>query len=91
MIEFASTMSLCIALGHLLGAVTFQLFRDPLPIFDQWWITLFPLCAGVAIVYKSIKCASMNQVPREAMVIFVWILLGMGAIAAALLGIVHVM
>jgi hypothetical protein len=52
---------------------------------------LFPLCAVVAIVYKSIKCASMSQVPREATALFIWILLGMAAAAAVLAGVVKVM
>jgi hypothetical protein len=45
----------------------------------------------VAIVYKSIKCASMSQVPREATALFIWILLGMAAAAAILAGVVKVM
>jgi hypothetical protein len=31
----------------------------------------------------------MRQVPREALVIFVWILVGMAAAAGALAGVVH--
>jgi hypothetical protein len=57
-------------------------FLRPLPIWDYWYLLLPPLCIGVAIVYKSIKCRHMSQVPREATVIAIWILLGM--IGAAL-------
>jgi hypothetical protein len=70
----------------------FTLFIDPLPIWQAWWIwpsLLLPLCLAVAIVYKSIKCASMSQMPREAAGIFLWIVLGMAAAAAALVGIVQ--
>ena len=66
-------------------------FLTPLPIWSYWPALLFPLCAIVAIVYKSIKCSKMQQVPREATALFIWILLGMAAAAAVLTGIVKVM
>ncbi len=63
----------------------------PLPVWDYWYLLLIPLCLGVSIVYKSIKCQTMDRVPREATLIFMWILVGMIAAAgvlAALVGIV---
>src|SRR5437660_10275890 len=63
-------------------------FIYPLPIWDYWPWLIIPLCAGVAIVYKSVKCHSMQSVPREALVIFVWILVGLSARAGALAGVV---
>jgi hypothetical protein len=66
------------------AARAFELFRQPLPVWNYWYLLLLPLCAGVSIVYKSIKCREMNQVPREATVIFVMIILGMAGAAAAL-------
>ena len=66
-------------------------FLTPLPIWNYWPLLLFPLCALVAIVYKSIKCASMDQVPREATALFIWILIGMAAAGAVLTGIVKIM
>jgi hypothetical protein len=66
-------------------------FLTPLPIWTYWPALLLPLCAIVAIVYKSIKCASMNQVPREATALFLWILIGMAAAAVILTGLVKVM
>ena len=62
----------------------FELFRQPLPVWDYWYLLLIPLCIGISIVYKSIKCREMKQVPREASVIFIMIMLGMTATAAAL-------
>lgn len=64
-------------------------FLRPLPVWgDHFWPWLLvPLCLGVAVVYKSIKCRSMRQVPKEAVVLTLWILAGM-AIAAAALGVV---
>lgn len=62
----------------------FAPFRQPLPVWDYWYLLLVPLCVGISIVYKSIKCREMRQVPREAGVIFVMILLGMGLAGAVL-------
>ncbi|MGB7160958.1 MAG: hypothetical protein WBD40_23050 [Tepidisphaeraceae bacterium] len=71
--------------------LAFVPFLTPLPMWDYWPALLFPLCAIVATVYKSIKCASMKEVPREATALFIWILLGMAAAAVILTGIVKVM
>ena len=77
---------------HLLpSTLAYAPFLSPLPVWNYWPALLFPLCAVVAIVYKSIKCASMSQVPREATALFIWILLGMAAAAAILAGVVKVM
>lgn len=58
-------------------------FVQPLPVWDYWYLLVLPLCAGLAIVYKSIKCDSMRRVPREAAVIFGTIVLGLVAAALA--------
>jgi len=63
-------------------------FIYPLPIWDYWPWLILPLCAGVAIVYKSVKCHSMRSVPKEALQIFTVILVGMAAAAGALAGVV---
>jgi hypothetical protein len=71
--------------GTLLAATEeFRPFWQPLPVWDYWYLLLLPLCVGISIVYKSIKCREMKQVPREATVIFSMILLGMLAAAAGL-------
>jgi hypothetical protein len=75
----------------LFSILAYAPFLTPLPVWNYWPALLFPLCAVVAIVYKSIKCASMSQVPREATALFIWILLGMAAAAAILAGVVKVM
>jgi hypothetical protein len=66
-------------------------FLTPMPVWGYWPVLLFLLCAIVAIVYKSIKCHAMSQVPREATALFIWILIGMAAAAAILVGVVKVM
>lgn len=65
------------------------LFIRPLPVWNYWWLLMLPLCIGVSVVYKSIKCHSMKSVPREATVITIWIILGMVAAAGVLAGLMH--
>jgi hypothetical protein len=72
----------------------FTPFIDPLPIWSPdwlWAVTLIPLCAAVAVVYKAIKCGAISRVPREALVLFITIIVGMALAAAALAGIVKLM
>jgi len=66
-------------------------FVTPLPIWDYWMVLLLPLSIAVAIVYKSIKCQSMSQVPREAAIITVWIIVGFALAGAALAGLVTIL
>ena len=70
--------------------VGYRPFLDPL--WGAWsngvWpFLLIPLCLAVSIVYKSIKCRSMRDVPRQAAAITLWIILGMifaGAVLAVI-------
>ena len=59
-------------------------FVQPMPVWDYWYLLPLPLCAGLAIVYKSIKCSDMKRVPREALEIFIVIAGGLGAAAVSL-------
>ncbi len=65
-------------------------FITPLPVWDVWYLLLLPLCIVVAVVYKSIKCHSMRDVPKQAALITLWILGGMAAAAIVLALIVRV-
>lgn len=69
----------------------FRPFWQPLPVWDYWYLLLVPLCLGVSIVYKSIKCHRMRQVPKEAAVIFGMILAGMTFAGVVLLVLVRAM
>ena len=76
------------------NAVAFTPFLDPLPIWSPdwlWALLLIPLCAGVAVVYKAVKCENVKRIPREALILFVTIILGMALAAATLAGIVKMM
>jgi len=63
-------------------------FVAPLPVWNYWYLLLLPLVAAIAVVYKSIRCGSMRQVPREAAILFVVILVVMVLAAGALAGLV---
>jgi hypothetical protein len=65
-------------------------FVNPLPVWDYWMALLLPMVALFSIAYKSIKCRTMADVPRESVHIFVLCLLGMAAAAGILWGIVRV-
>ena len=41
-------------------------FVTPAPLWDYWWLLLFPLLASVAIVYKCTKVSKVRRVPGEA-------------------------
>jgi hypothetical protein len=65
-------------------------FSDPLPIWVRNWIwplLLLPLCLALSVVYKSIRCHSMKQVPRQAAELFIMIVVGMFLAAMALAGV----
>ena len=65
-------------------------FLDPMPIHDWWFWLLLPLCLLFSVVYKSVKCESVKQIPREALSITLFILGGMAAAAVVLTVIVKV-
>lgn len=70
--------------------LAYRPFISPLPLWDVWPALLVPLVVAVSIVYKSIKCHAMSDVPRQATVITLWIIGGMIAAGVLLAGIVRV-
>ena len=69
----------------MIQLLAYRPFLDPLPIWNYWFVLILPLCISVAVVYKSMKCRSMTQVPREACAIVLWIIGGFGAAGAVLM------
>ncbi|HEY7087713.1 MAG TPA: hypothetical protein VH518_06455 [Tepidisphaeraceae bacterium] len=65
-------------------------FLDPLPIYRYWFWLLLPLCLLFSIVYKSAKVQYVRQIPRAALAITFWILLGMAAASVVLTVIVKI-
>lgn len=65
--------------------LAFRPFMQPLPVWDYWYLLALPLCAGVAIVYKSLRAKSMRRLWWEGTRATLWILVGLTGAAAALL------
>ncbi|MGD0140630.1 MAG: hypothetical protein ABSD28_17315 [Tepidisphaeraceae bacterium] len=78
----------------MITSLAYVPFFDPLPIWVKPWfwpLLLLPLCLAVAVVYKCVRCSRPSQVPREATVLFVTIVVGMILTAAALAGLAAIM
>ncbi len=45
---------------------------------------MLPLCLSIAVVYKTTRCQRMSEVPAAAGVLWVTIVLGMGAVGVGL-------
>jgi hypothetical protein len=54
------------------------------------WL-LLPLCASVAIVYKTIRVDSLRRLPVEAGVLIIYMLGGLFALGASLWAIIEFM
>ena len=60
-------------------------FINPLNVFHVWWyLLLAPMALGIAVVYKALKLASLEQYWRQVVMMTVQILLGMIALAVGL-------
>jgi membrane protein YdbS with pleckstrin-like domain len=73
------------------SAYPYEPFNKPLPVWNWWYLLLLPLCLAIAIVYKAIRCDSMKRVPREALGLFVFIIVVMVLTAGALAALVEVL
>jgi hypothetical protein len=73
------------------GAYAYRPFLDPAPVWNVWYVLLVPLCAGIAVVWKSIKCESVGKVPGQAAGLLFWILATMVIAGAGLAGLVRVL
>ena len=68
-----------------MSLLAFAPFLQPLPLWNYWAWLLIPLCIAVSVVYKTIKCRHVRQIPREAAAITMWIILAMIGVAAGVL------
>ena len=69
--------------------MAWTLFYNPMTLSsDAWalWLVL-PLCATVAIVYKTIRIKDLRRLPLEASMLFGLIIAGLAALGAGLWGI----
>jgi hypothetical protein len=78
-----------LATSTVAGAVSWKPFLTPMPVWDYWFWLLVPLALGVALAYKCTKCHLASEVPKEAVVLTLWILGGLIAAALGLAVVVH--
>ena len=72
------------------GVLAYIPFVTPLPVWNYWVWLLIPLCLAVSVVYKSIKCWRINEIPREALVLTLWIIVSMIGVALGVLAVYRV-
>jgi hypothetical protein len=59
-------------------------FLDPLPLDTYWLMLLPPLVLAIAVVVKTIRLQDLSQLPRQATLLALQIIIFMGLAAAGL-------
>ena len=66
-------------------------FVHPINFFHDWWyFLLLPLALGIAIIYKAVRLPALDHFWRQVLVMTAQIVLGMVALAIALVILVQV-
>jgi len=61
------------------------LFLNPMTLSGfQHALLLLPLCLSVSVVYKTVRCAEVRQIPVAAMALWATIVVGMYAVGVGL-------
>ena len=69
----------------MIHALAYTPFADPLVGgWNYWYLTLLPLALGVALVYKSMRVETLEQVPRQTLRAFLKFIIAFILLAAAL-------
>ncbi len=58
-------------------------FLDPLPLHDEWWLTLIPLAFLVSVAYKAVRVRTFRRgvYARQVLMMTVQIVVAMIALA----------
>ena len=59
-----------------------QLFLNPVQMGQNSLFLVLPLCAAVAVAYKTVRVENLRQLPRQILVLWAEILVGLAALAA---------
>lgn len=59
-------------------------FLEPLPIQDQWWLTLIPLSVLVSMAYKAVRVQTFRGYWRQVLMMSAQIVVAMIALAVAI-------
>jgi hypothetical protein len=61
------------------------LFMLAVPLTGSWrMLLILPLCLSIAIVYKTLRCESLREIPLAALVLWGTIVVGMYAVGVGL-------
>ena len=65
--------------------IAWSLFTHPVQLaFDsQLWL-LLPLCAGVGVIYKTIRTGDLRRLPREIIALMGYMVVGLAALCVGL-------
>ena len=64
--------------------IAWQLFWNPIEMGqDALWLVL-PLCAVVAVVYKTVRVQTLRQLPMNILGLWLYMLFGLSCLAVAL-------
>lgn len=58
-------------------------FIDPIDLHGYWWLLLFPMSIGVAVVYKAVRLPTMDRYIQQVVAMTIQIVVGMFVLAAA--------
>lgn len=64
--------------------LAYRPFLDPLPLDTYWLMLLPPLVLAAAVVIKTIRLQDLSQLPKQATMLALQILIFMGLAAAGL-------
>jgi len=73
-----------VLLSNWLPTLGYRLFLDPLPLDTYWLMLLPPLALAIAVVIKTIRLQDLDQLPRQATLLALQIIVFMGLAAAGL-------
>lgn len=71
-------------LAQMLTTLVYRPFLDPLPIAPYWLMLMPPMAIAVAVVYKTVRVHNLADLPRQATVLSLQIIVFMVLAAAAL-------
>lgn len=65
--------------------LAWTIFLEPLrlPAGSVLWLVI-PLCASVAVVYKTVRTGDLGRLPREIVLLLLYMLAGLFALGAGL-------
>lgn len=76
-------LSSVLAQAAVLPRPPFRPFIDPMELHAYWWILLFPISLGVAMVYKAVRLTKLERYWMQVVVMTVQIILAMIGLAIA--------